>query len=85
MASDKGRQRLDKSARDTLSAIDKALEDLAQAGSEKQEGEFTLKEIALASGKDESYMRHEAGRMVDAKIWTRRKAGGKVFFRRVES
>ena len=84
MASNQGRQGLDKPARDTLSAIDKALEDLVQAASEKQEGEFTLKEVAIASGKDMSYLRHEAERMVKAKIWIRRKPGGKVFFRRAK-
>lgn len=45
MASNKKRNGLDQPARDTLSALDRALLDLATDTKEKQPNEFTFKEL----------------------------------------
>ena len=69
----------------TLSLIDLALADLAEQNGERREGEFTTSEIAKATGKPMSHVRHDAERMIASGKWIRRKAGSKIFYSRVQA
>lgn len=82
MASNKKRIGLDKPTRDTLSALDRALLDLATDTQEKQPNEFTFKELMKAfDGKlGRTAIQTRVAKMVDQGKWKVRCVKGVKYY-----
>jgi len=83
MASNKKRNGLDQSARDTLTALDRALLDLSIDSMEQQPDEFTVDDLLKASNSNASAttIRRKARYLVEAGKWSCRSLKGIKYFK----
>jgi len=82
MANHKKRIGLDQPARDTLSALDRALLDLALDTQEKQPNEFTIKDLVESTNRTLQYsaMKVRAQKMVKDGKWKVRALKGVKYY-----
>lgn len=83
MASNKKRNGLDQSPRDTLTALDRALLDLSIDSMEQQPDEFTVDDLLKASNSNASAttIRRKARDLVEAGKWSCRSLKGIKYFK----